>query len=215
MDDSTLTSASARPLPPDTPNCSLAWSLAHSLVTSLSLVTVFLSPLAHSHLSRLCDQVHRRTERHEIRRNTTTGEIYHHWYSLEDLQNFKDGACRVLTITAVLLLWLLLLLLLPQLLPRCRVQIRALLTCWYRGLHRGWRQHRPVRRGHLQDHRRRQHVDDAVLRRRPLLLQRHSLLRRDTLRGGGAWVGSVLLLRPTPGCASPGFVLATAGGGGC
>lgn len=35
--------------------------------------------------------VHRRTERHEIRRNTTTGALYHHWYSKQDLKNFKDG----------------------------------------------------------------------------------------------------------------------------
>lgn len=35
--------------------------------------------------------VHRRTERHEIRRNTTSGALYHHWYTREDLQNFKDG----------------------------------------------------------------------------------------------------------------------------
>jgi hypothetical protein len=35
--------------------------------------------------------VFRRTERHEIRRNTTTGELYTHWYNMDDLKNFKDG----------------------------------------------------------------------------------------------------------------------------
>lgn len=37
------------------------------------------------------ETVFRRTERHEIRRNTTSGALFHHWHSMEDLKGFKDG----------------------------------------------------------------------------------------------------------------------------
>ena len=37
------------------------------------------------------ETVLRRTERHEVRRNTTTGELFHHWHSRAALRQYRDG----------------------------------------------------------------------------------------------------------------------------